>query len=787
MLQSPTNGLELISWSHADGVTGINPQDRPKACHRAEKTAGGSSLVRDIALRAGPRCFWQVYLDNYMAAEVGKIPSTGGSSVLQQHATKGWCTEGVLCASDKDVLEASHATELGVHFDSPEGLLGGGPIRVRSLMVATLMLLKERLPKVKWVQIILGRWIFILQFRRPGMAILSNSWDYTAEGGRAEKNWRKVQKELSSLLSVAPLLQTDLRAPFSDVVTCSDASQFGGAVAIAQGLTDQGQGMAQNLMEESLFPLEAELLVISAFNGVGGAFRCYDVIGIRPSGLIAIEWDRAAQRVNRKAWPRTIEYGDINSITKATVWEWSNMFPRVKRVHLVGGFPCVHLSSVRAGRKNLMGEGSKLFWKRKELITWTEAAFKGTAEVDFLVENVFSMDADARSEISSELGVEPLMLCPSDVLPYNRPRLAWCSLPVHQGEGVALEQLEGYVRVHMEAVPILDEQWIEPGWRRCDSSTPMATFMKAIPRSHPPPVPAGLRRCSESTVTRWVSDQYGFPPCQYAERNLLKDSHGNLRVCSPQERELLLGFGWNHTAFAYSASAQKSDATGYQDKRMSLCGDSFSILSFGWIVGQMCATLQSPPSPQMILDRLGLAPGCSLAAGVVSPIARKLQYGPLNRPRTLKELTAQISRFVNHTGSDVAISTGTLFNRKIQNHASLRADWWTWKILFCARWKFNNHINYLEMKMIVQALRWRSRSADAVGSRFLHLGDSMVCNYILSKGRTSSHLLQPLTREIAAHLLALGSQQFYGHVDSMENPTDHASRQTSNQEGENSG
>ena len=59
---------------------------------------------------------------------------------------------------------------------------------------------------------------------------------------------------------------------------------------------------------------------------------------------------------------------------------------------------------------------------------------------------------------------------------------------------------------------------------------------------------------------------------------------------------------------------------------------------------------------------------------------------------------------------------------------------------------------------------------------WLHLADSMVCNYILSKGRTSSLMLQPLTREIAAHLLALNSVQLQGHVDSIENPTDAASR-----------
>lgn len=342
------------------------------------------------------------------------------------------------------------------------------------------MLLGQSRPKQKWVQIVLGRWIFILQFRRPGMAALTKSWNYISEDGGQDKWWPVVQQELASLMCLLPVLQSDLRSPFSSVVTCSDASHYGGAVAVATDLTEAGAAMTDLLRNDTLQPKAIKLLVISAFNGIGGAFRCYDVNGIRPAGLISIEWDKSAQRVTRKAWPHSIEIGDVNSVTRQTVWEWSNMFPRVTHVHVIGGFPCVHLSSARADRQNLEGEGSCLFWNFKDIITWCKEAFRGVAQVDYLIENVFSMDVEARSEISRELGVEPLVLCPSDILPYNRPRLAWCTIPVVAGEGVTLCQHDGYVRVHMSGSPLEDHQWLEPGWRRCNGEQPLATFMKAI-------------------------------------------------------------------------------------------------------------------------------------------------------------------------------------------------------------------------------------------------------------------------------------------------------------------
>ena len=115
---------------------------------------------------------------------------------------------------------------------------------------------------------------------------------------------------------------------------------------------------------------------------------------------------------------------------------------------------------------------------------------------------------------------------------------------------------------------------------------------------------------------------------------------------------------------------------------MSLCSDSFSMLSFGWVISQ--SHLWVPPSsPSALLLLMGLAPGAGLAPGFMAPIQRKLCYGPspLN-PCSTGKLVAQLSRHVNHTGSDVSLSMGTPFSPKASNHVTLRADWWTWKILF---------------------------------------------------------------------------------------------------------
>ena len=226
-----------------------------------------------------------------------------------------------------------------------------------------------------------------------------------------------------------------------------------------------------------------------------------------------------------------------------------------------------------------------------------------------------------------------------------------------------------------------------------------------------------------------------------------------------------------------SASSVKSHPTEYWDKRFSLLGDGFAMLSFAWIASQMGKRWKRPMSPQEIVDRFGLAPGAGLHGNLKAPLVRRLRYGShVDHQVKGVELIAQISRHVSHNGSDVSISLGIPYSNKVGNHISLRAAWWSWRILFTTKWKFSTHINSLELRMIVQAARWRARFPENFNSRWLHLADSMVCNYILSKGRTSSHMLQPLVRQHAAILLALNSMELHGHVDSSENPTDKASR-----------
>jgi len=745
--------------------------------HRGQPAPTWFTRVVDQA--STTRAWWQVYLDNFMSAEAYCDTYAEVDMKLQEAAMEAWHGTGVLTADDKQVLGASSATELGIRLDGQAGLMGASAERIFKTCLATVRVLETHARSLKEAQVVLGRWVFILQFRRPAMAVLARAWNALETPWPSVRARNELLKELQMLLCLSTLLQMDMRSDYDELVTCSDASEQGGAAAASSGLSWSGRTLVNTLRDPLAAPIEVPVLVVSAFNGVGAAFRIYDILGVRPLGKISIEISREANRVTRTAWPDVMELLDIEDLTLAQVRQWANLWPRALEIHLWAGFPCVHLSSVRAYRRNLDGDGSRLFWKLLELIGWLKEVFLPTAKVKFCVENVASMDEAARKEISSHLDVQPVKFDPSDTLPYNRPRLAWCSEEIFEMEELSLWTEGDYVRAYVETGFIQDHQWIRPGWHWPAGQEPgvkFPTFMKAIARDRPPPYPAGLSKTTVQGRHRWSEDRFRFPPYQYMDNYLLHHAEKAPRLLDSSERELMLGLGPGHTSACKSASEAKTSWRQYEDCRLSLCGDSFAIPSFGIVGATLLAELVPRMRPSTIIQRLGLAPGSSVHPRVLVPLSRWLAYGDKGEPPVAADqLVRCLGLQVNHTGSDVRVLTGEPMSKK-GSHGSMRAWWWQWKHLFKCKWVNPAHINYLEMKMILLTFLWRCRNPNSVGKRWLHLEDSMVCLYILTKGRTSNRLLQPLCSKISAVQLFMGATALHGHVTSLENPTDAASR-----------
>ena len=179
--------------------------------------------------------------------------------------------------------------------------------------------------------------------------------------------------------------------------------------------------------------------------------------------------------------------------------------------------------------------------------------------------------------------------------------------------------------------------------------------------------------------------------------------------------------------------------------------------------------------------RLGLSPGCGLRADFQAPLSRWKSFGGQQCPALDEEgcarmIAEHLMRQTNHTGSDVKITTGELLNPKASSRQSIPAVIWRWQTVFATKWKFLHHINSLEMRALLLALKWRARFKPQFNCRIVHLVDSFVALSICSKGRTSSKLLTKLAKQIAAYTLAMSCSLVLAHVDSHDNPSDKGSR-----------
>lgn len=388
------------------------------------------------------------------------------------------------------------------------------------------------------------------------------------------------------------------------------------------------------------------------------------------------------------------------------------------------------------------------------------------------------MDRDAEREITEVLGVRPYRVDSVDSVPIHRPRFCWTNAELHPLEDVWLEEKVYWTEVHLPHPYPDTSQWLSEGasWPYADTNVVFPTSMKSIKRRHPPPRPAGYNRVDDNARWRWEADEFRFPPYQYDEKFIIWVGD-KWRLIDSSERELLHGLGYQHTALCFNANQIKASPTEFEDARKSLIGDSFNCFSFVYFAAMACYKWMPKFTYQDLAQRGGLAPGFSCPLSWKAPMVRGLSYGQPPRNGTIQQLHATLLRRVNHTGSDIRIVSGTVMNSKSYPRQSVCASWWLWEKGFAYKWRRADHINSLELRSIIHAVEWRIRHFKECNCRIFHVTDSYVCMSIIAKGRSSSKMLRPLLQRLAAWLITFNLFLLVSHVESVDNPTDAASRQ----------
>ena len=166
-------------------------------------------------------------------------------------AEDAWQAAGVLSSEKKRKAAVSEAEELGAFIDGTGHYLGGSSTRFLKLLHGTLWMLDQPLLSKKVIQILAGRWVHVMQFRRATMSILDKTWTLVGNKGYHQGIHQQVRREFFLCLLSIPLMHCNLGAGVAEITTASDASSTGGAVGLSKTLSDIGEGFVRGLTAQS--------------------------------------------------------------------------------------------------------------------------------------------------------------------------------------------------------------------------------------------------------------------------------------------------------------------------------------------------------------------------------------------------------------------------------------------------------------------------------------------------------------------------------------------------------
>ena len=227
---------------------------------------------------------------------------------------------------------------------------------VMKVCKTSLWLLRKGRLRKKSVQIVMGRWIYLMQFRRPAVSHFQEVWKYIGEQEKGPNIEAKVKEEILGAMLGVCLLHTFLGARVDNEITCSDASMTGGAVARAKESFLQSR-------EPQNQPKQVPVAVVSLFNGIGGCYRSYDVAGAVVVGALGVDVHKPANRVVNRRRPAFQQWDDIRTLTPEHLENFLEDLDEFQEIHVWAGFPCVDLSAVKAFRRNLLGSQSSLIFE----------------------------------------------------------------------------------------------------------------------------------------------------------------------------------------------------------------------------------------------------------------------------------------------------------------------------------------------------------------------------------------------------------------------------------------
>ena len=392
-------------------------------------------------------------------------------------------------------------------------------------------------------------------------------------------------------------------------------------------------------------------------------------------------------------------------------------------------------------------------------------AFPG-CEVHAVFENVASMKAEFRNAVSELCNTLPYRICPSDIWPGNRPRFYWTSFSLSDHDFAHCEDRDGYVKGKLLGHQCHIKEFLGKTERVSSMFTHFPTFIRSISRKSPPLLPNGRDQCSPNELLLWEASGFRLPPYHFMLKNMVYNvNSGRWNPPSAELKEKILLFRPDYTFIKKGKALKSLPDWQLRDLRESLLGNTIHC-------GVLATAISTPLKDWGFIDK-------HTAPALLAAPSRKL-VGTDGSSPSLRLIRAYLS-YQDHRGGAVLFESAPsrLTGRPLSEHFD--AKQWKWKAVLSCAWKLDDeHINALEARALLLALRWRSRSVMRMGKRFLHLTDSKVTMGASMKHRSNARNLNYIVERSSALQLAASMTPVLAFVRSGRNPADLPSRKLLN-------
>ena len=553
------------------------------------------------------------------------------------------------------------------------------------------------------------------------------------------------------------------------------------------GLTDMGVQATCKSVRGSISQAsdDTQLLVISLFDGIGACRVALDVLGAQVAGYIAVEQDPCARRVVESNFA-SVDF--VEEITEESMKSFACRFSRVGVVLISGGHPCQ--DKPRSGSSRFGSQAQHGSKSHQEIPRVRELAEKyfPWASVHVCIEGIASMSEADRAAVARSVGILPYEIDAAGLCPCRRNRLFWFTWKAEAEPNImeiirpSTAHCSDYGRISFLLLTP-PEPYLTPGWSLAGGAEhKLPCFSRAQPKARPVHQVGSVSGCSARDLEYWSGDRYRFPAYQYKYQHGITHPRHGWRLPTINEREVMLGFPLDYTLNCQSKALRKQDPTSLEDCRLCLLGSSSSVPVFSVLLERLLRkhNLCEPHTLREI--QLKCQPGQSSA---LSSFLNRPPWKGAREPKSSDNdvlLVRKLGSLMSSRGTDVLLQAAT---EPVRSHDRLRtsvpARLWKWKTACGWAWRCpqsgcREHINRLELRAVLTAIKWRTLKAKQRGKRFLHLVDSLVSLHVVNKGRSSSRKLRAITKRLTAWLLLSANSCILGYVDTGQNPADAPSR-----------